>query len=284
MIAAIPTRWLSGFTFACFLTALPPLVSSVPLHAQSGEEIMRTALDRYEQRMDGINDYTVVQEVMGFESMTYFERREVDGHSVFVPLFQTGSGAAQRAPDNFYTDFFELAERSERKGTETLDGVSCHVIAVTDFDELDFWNPAGGGDGGDFTPETATFFVDTDDYLVRRVRMSGTSTVEGEANQVTFTADLRDYREVEGVFHPFVTDISVEGFQGPMSEEDQEQMRESFEEMRSQMDEMPDQQREMMEQMMGGQLEQMEMMLAQGSMDMTIRVSEIRVNEGPPDN
>lgn len=265
-----------GLTLLLLLQA----ASAGPLGAQTGEEVMRTALERYEERMEGIEDYTVVQETMGFEAETYFERSEVEGHSVFLPRSTTGSRAARRAPANPYVGFSEMAQRARREGTEEVAGRSCHVVTVTDFEGIDAWSP-GTGDGG-FTPESATFFVDTDDYLIRRLRVRGTSTIQGEPGQVSFTADFRDYRDVEGVVHPFVTDVSVEGLQGEVSEEEQEEMRRSLEEMRAQMEQMPRQQREMMERMMGGQLERMETLLAQGAMDFTVQVTEIRVNQGPP--
>jgi len=261
------------------------LLALVPagLAAQSGEEIMRTALDRYEERMQGVENYTVVQEVMGFESSTYFEKKEVEGHTVFLPREQMGSEAAQQAPESPYSSMFELAERSTHEGTETVDGERCHVVSVTDFEGVDLWSPPEDAGDGEFTPRKATFHVDTDDYLIRKMMVDGTMTVQGENRDVSFTAHMRDYREVEGVVHPFVMEVSVEGLQAGMSPEQREQMRESMEQMRAQMDQMSDQQRQMMEKMMGGKLEEMEKMLAEGSMGATVRVKEIRVNEGPPE-
>lgn len=276
-----PRLFLSSPVLLCAALLAPAAVPA--LHAQTGPEVMRTALERYEERMEGVDNYTVVQEVMGFESVTYFERTEVDGHAVFVPRTRSGSEAARQAPTNPYASFVEMAERAERVGEETVDGDACHVIEVTDFEGLDVWSPEADAEGGGFTPERATFLVDTDDYLIRRIHVTGTSAARGEPREVTFTADLRDYRQVEGLVHPFVTEVSIEGAGAQMSEEEQEEMRRSLEEMRTQMEQMPDQQRRMMERMMGGQLEKMEAMLARGGMDLSVRVTEIRVNEGPPD-
>ena len=47
---------------------------------------------------------------------------------------------------------------------------------------------------------------------------------------------------------------------------------------------MPEQQRQMAERMMSGQMERMETLLSQGTMDMTLQVTEVRVNEGPPES
>lgn len=278
-----PLRPFARHATTLVVVALLAPATPAALQAQSGEEIMRTALERYEERMQGVENYTVVQEVMGFESSTYFEKQEIEGHTVFVPQEQMGSEAAQQAPDSPYSSMFELAERSTHEGTETVDGERCHVVSVTDFEGVDLWSPPEGAGDGEFTPRKAVFHVDTDDYLIRKMKVDGTTTVQGESRDVSFTAHMRDYREVEGVVHPFLMEISVEGFQAGMSPEEREQMRKSMEQMRAQMDQMSDQQRQMMEKMMGGKLEKMEKMLAQGSMGATVRVKEIRVNEGPPE-
>lgn len=285
------TTPLSGFSRAsrrapamALVTGLLTTVALLPsaLHAQSGEEILRTALDRYQERMEGVDNYTVVQEVMGFESVTYFERTEVDGRPVFVPRSESGDEAAQSTPQNPYSEFYALAERAEREGTEVVNGEEAHVLTVTNFEGVELWSPGGGGQVGEFTPERATFYIDAEDYLIRRMRMVGTTSMQGQEREVSFTADFQDYREVDGFVHPFVLDVTVEGLGGEMSPEEREELERSLEEMRAQLEEMPAQQREMVERMMSGQLEQMESMLAQGNMELSVQVTEVRVNEGPP--
>lgn len=281
-----PSPLPSGFRGALPSALLGVLLAGIAipggLVAQSGGDVLRTALDRYQERMEGIENYTVVQEAMGFQSTTYFERTEVDGRPVFLPQSETGSAAAQGTPDNPYSEFYALADRAEREGTEMLEGEETHVIAVTDFEGVDLWNPTGGGEPGDFTPRRATFFIDTDDYLLRRMQMTGTTSMQGQEREVSFTADFQDYREVDGLLHPFGIQVSVEGLASQMSPEEREELERSLQEMRAQLEEMPAQQREMVERMMSGQLEQMETMLAQGTMDLTVQVTEVRVNEGPP--
>lgn len=281
MTLRFPIPSLSRATAALALAAL--LAAPAALEAQTGEEVLRTLLERYEQRMSGVENYTVVQEVMGFSSSTYFERTQVDGHDVLVPTSSTGSEAARPAAASPYSEMFRIAERATLEGTRDVDGQSCHVVSVADLEGTDLFGVEAAGEAGGFQPERATFLVDVDDYLIRRVILQGTATVEGEPRDVTFTADMRDYREVEGVVHPFRTDVSVEGMAPPMSKEEQARLRESMEEMRARMEEMPEDQRQMMERMMGGQMEELERMLASGAMDVTVEVTEIRVNEGPPE-
>lgn len=266
---------------ALFTLALLPAVPG-GVHAQSGEEVLRTALERQEARMEGIDNYTIVQDVMGFEATTYFERTEVDGQSVFVARTQMGSEAAQRAPENPYGNFAELASRASLEGNESVDGEDCYVVAVTDLEGTDLFGPTGQGEDAAFEPQRAVFYVDTDDYLIRQMTLHGTSTMQGSSQEASFTAHFQDFREVEGMIHAFETVVTTEGFGAQMSEEDMEQMRRSMEEARAQMENMPEAQRKMMESMMGGQFERMEQMLASGSMDFTVTVKELRVNEGPP--
>lgn len=267
-------------TAALALAALLAAPAAAP--AQSAQEVLETAFERHEQRMEGVENYTVVQEVMGFEATTYFERVERDGHVFFVPRQQMGSEAAQRAPENPYAALEELASRATLSGTEQVDGETVHVVEVTDLEGTELQRSMGGE--GEFDPEKATFLVDTDDYLVRGMRMRGTTTAGqgGQAQDFSFDARFSDYREVEGMVHPFRVSVSVEGVGGQMTPEQRQQARQSLEQMRQQMENMSEQQRQMMERMMGDQMERVEQMLASGAMDFAVQVKELRVNEGPP--
>ena len=257
--------------------------AAAPLRAQTGEEIMRTLLDRYEQRMGDVRDYTVVQEVMGFESSIFFERTEMEGHALFVPRMETGSEAAQRPRESPYVGMFELAERSLHEGFRNVDGARCHVVGVTDFRGTGLFGAGGATGMEDFEPEKVTFLVDADDYLLRGIELEGTTTARGAPQAVSFRAEFSDYREVKGVVHPFRTSVSVRGMGRRMSPEERAQMKESLRRMRSRMEEMPELQRALMDQMMGGGIEQIRKMMASGAVDFTVRVTEIRVDRGPPE-
>lgn len=271
-------------SFALLAALALASVSASPVSAQSAEELLRTAMDRHQERMEGIQDYTVVQEVMGFQSTTYFERDERDGEVVFVPREEMGGGVADRLPDSPYGSFVELASRASYDGTEEVDGRRTHVVTATDLEGTSFHQELADEDG-ELRVERITLWMDDDEHLLRRMRMEGTAALEGgDPGPVTVTADLRDYREVDGMLHPFRTEVSLEGFGEQISDEQREEIRRSLDEAREQMQDMPESQREMMERMMGDQLEEMERMLLSGSMDVTITVEELRVNEGPPDD
>jgi len=274
--AGMPAAIVGGLMAALAWAVLP----SAALHAQSAREVLERAAELHRERMEGVENYTVTQEVMGFESTTYFERVERDGDSFFAPRARTGSAAGERAPENPYAVLDRLAGRAALEGVEEMDGETCHVVTVADLEGTDLFGPAGGA--GEFEPERATFLVDVDDHLVRAMRLAGTAVVAEESRDVSFEALFRDYREVGGLLHPFRTEVSTTGLGAGMSEEERREARRSMEEMRKQMAEMSDRQRAMMERMMGGQMERFERMLATGAMDFAVEVTEIRVNEGPP--
>lgn len=252
------------------------VTAPAPITAQSGPEVLRTAMEQYAERHEGIENYTLVQSVMGFESTTYFEREMVDGIPVFLPRSTSGSEAAQQAPQSPWEHFDEMEERAEHRGFETVDGTRTHVVEITDVDEIDIWDPSSGG--MDFRPETLTLFIGEDDYLIRQMHMTGSATAQDAPQTVSVTATFSDYREVDGLTHPHLTTMTVEGLQSSVSEE----QRASMMEMMEQMENMPEAQRAMMRRMMGDQFEQIERMLTEGAMDLSIEVTEIRVNAGPP--
>jgi hypothetical protein len=258
------------------------LLVPAALHAQSAREVLQTALDAHQSRTEGIENYTVVQSVMGFETTTYFERQTVDGRSLLMPASRSGSDAGHRVPENPYRMYAVLADRAQLTGTEAVDGEETHVIEVTDLEGTPLQEMAGEEPAG-FELESVRLWIDTDQHVTRKMVFEGTSSAAGgETGQARFTVFLEDYREQEGLLYPFRARVETAGLGGGMSEEERSQMRESMEKMRQQMENMSAQQRKMMERVMGGQLEKMEEMVTSGALDFTVEVKELRVNEGPP--
>lgn len=244
--------------------------------AQSAEKILMTALEKYERRMEGIENYTIVQETMGFETSITFERTEVDGRTVFVPAGQAaGAGAGM---SNFYRMYPKMAERAELEGEASVDGEQCHVLVV-DLSGLDIDQEMALGDRGDFVPKKSKLYVDTDDHLIRKMEMEGEITADGETRPMTAVAVLSDYREVQGMLHPFQVHMTTTGLAAGMSEEDAEEARKSLEEMEKNLEEMDAAQRAMVERMMGPQMEKLQKMLETGRFEITVITKEVRVNE-----
>ena len=266
----LPTSAARRLLPLAVLLALPSAAT-----AQSAKEILMTSLEEYEQRMEGIENYTTVQETMGFETELTFVRTEVEGRTVFVPKGQ--EDASSGGMSNFYRMYPKIAERAELEGRESVDGEQCHVVAINDFSGLDL-NQEMGGQGA-FVPKTGLLYVDTDDHLIRKMQMEGEITRDGQTSPMTAVTVLSDYRDVEGMLHPFLLHITATGLAAGMSEEESEEARKSLAEMEKNLEGMDDTQRAMVERMIGGQLEKLRKMLESGQFELTVVTKEVRVNE-----
>lgn len=269
---------------AVMSTVLLPM----PLAAQEAQEILEEARDRYRSQIEGVDNYVVIQTVMGSETTTYYEKQMVDGQPTFVlkdlrsqGMLDPEDGDMQRQLASPYRLYTQLGERASLAGTETVDGESCYVLEVSQLGETDV-EALGGSSSDRWTPKSLTVHMDTDEYVVRKFRLEGSFTQGGESQPASFTAHLRDYRTVEGLTHPFHMEVSTEGFGAGMSAEERAQMQKSFQQMQEKMAEMPPQQRKMMKKMMGGKIEKMMEMISSGALGFTTEVQELRVNEGPP--
>jgi len=267
----LPTL-LIAFAAAALLAPAAP--------AQSAQSVINDMMTQYEKRMAGIDNYTLVQTAMGFDMTMRFEKEMVDGRPVYRLRESTVAGrAAPRGTDeddfDLYGELPKIAEHATYKGRETVDGQAVHVIAVDDLREVRF----GRGvmpQNADFEPRRATMFVDTKLSVPRRMILEGQMKMDGKTSDVTATIDLQDYREVEGMLHPFHTMMVIEGLGQAVDPE----TRKQYEEMKKQLAEMPESQRAMAEQMMKGRMEQMDQMMGGGPMNVELTVKELLVNTG----
>jgi hypothetical protein len=247
--------------------------------------ILAEALARQEARMAGIDNYTVVQTVMGIETTAYYEREVVDGRPRFRA--QVVSAGGQRVPadpdewEDLYDAFAAYADRTTLAGSETVDGHRTHVLVVDDFSRI----PAVGARSEEMREvefHRATLHVDAEIFVLRRMVLDGVLRASGSDAPVTVVGRFEDHREVSGMIHPFRTVITAEGMTPDIPAAEVEEARRNLDEMRSRMASMPAAQREMMERMIRPQMEQLEGMLGGGGMEFVTEVREIRVNAGPP--
>jgi hypothetical protein len=260
------------------------VVVGADLHAQSAADVINGMVSAYERQTRNIDNYTIVQETMGIETVSYFEKEMVSGHPVFRlrhvdagGMAIKGDEAEQERWDAFYTMAPELIERATYEGRDNVGGNAVHVVAVRDLQEIGF-APGAARAEQDFEPTRAKLFIDAGESLMRRMVFEGVMTMNGEAHDVTSIIEFQDYREVDGMLHPFLMTMTMEGLGEAMDPEAQKQ----YEEMKKELEAMPEEQRKMVEGMMKGQMAKFEEMMSSGSMAVEVRVKEVRVNSGPP--
>jgi hypothetical protein len=267
------------------LALLAAFVALTPsVHAQSAQDVFEQMLEAYSRNAEGVDNYTIVQQVLGFETVQYFEKTVVDGRPVFQ-LQQTQAMGFTGGPDDggdmsaMYLMEPEFAERARYDGREQIEGREMHVLVIDDLSGLDF-DMTTGPEGGDFVPRSMRMLVDTERLTPRLIESDGDMITERGPQEVTSVVEMLDYREVDGFLTPHRMVIRVEGLAEAMDPE----MRVQYEEMQRQLENVPESQRAMVEQMMGGALQQMEAMMAGDGdgMTMEVTVTEVRVNSGPP--
>ena len=279
--ASTMRRVLRGISTSLVLCAL--VATSVA--GQSVADIVDRMYEAYERQAAGVDNYTVVQTIMGFESVDYFEKEMVDGRPVFRRSnaggggFSFGIGDEDAGQGDIFLIGPDLVEHARYAGREQIDGSSVHVLAVDDVSALDI-APQTGSDDMDFVPRRARIFIDDEIMALRRMEFVGDATTDDGVHEVTMRMDLLDYRDVSGLLIPHHTVMEIEGF-GAMIDPG---MQAQFEEMERQLADLPPEQRQMMERMMGPQIEQMRQMMSGGDGGMTVevRVTDVRVNSGPP--
>jgi len=256
------------------------------MQAQSGADLMKRAMDKQAERLAGVENVTITQEVMGMELVVYMEKREGEGGPILVPVTTIMAGIPNAIPqDEASADWSnpfqkEWADRSRVVGEEEVDGEPCQILAIEDFTDLEVPGlPGGQTEAGEFTPKVILFSVDEIDLVMRKMEMEAEVTQEdGSTAPVKMAVLMSDYREVEGYLHPFKTHTVTEGMMGAM-DVDQDELKAQLEEMKSQLANMP----EAMQGMMATQIERLEAMVGEGGgLEVTITVKSVKVNAGPP--
>ncbi|MEZ5064967.1 MAG: hypothetical protein R3B81_09535 [bacterium] len=246
------------------------LLHATPALAADAQKIFEKALAEYEGRLASIQNVTIVQETMGMETTTRLEKKMVDGHPVLV----AADGPEGVNPGSFYTKLQQFAERAKLRGSEKVDGNACHVLTIDHLEDVSF--DAEGSE--DFEPGSGTFYVDEKDYVLRRVEMTGTAKMNGNARPVTMDMHLQDYRNVKGWLQPFQTTMKLAG-EGGQDSPEIAQMKEAMAQMKEELAKMPPEQREMMEKMMASRMPNLEQMAEGDGLTVTVTVKEVRVNE-----
>lgn len=259
--------------------ALMGATATPPVSAQQVDDILGAALERYEQRMAGIENYIVTQDIMGYEVEGYYERREIDGRPVFV--LARSYGIDSREEDDLaglYHEFAKVANRADLRGQESVDGHDCYVLVVDDFSGVQL-----DAERKDFTPKKGTFYLDVDQYVLRRLVIEGDFEDENQERAVTVDAVFGDYREIGGMLHPFNTRVVLRGLTAQLSQEELAEARRSLEELRQQLESMPESQRDVMKSSLAPQMDKLDELVSSGNLEIMVVVKELRINEGPPE-
>lgn len=217
---SVSARWST----AAAAVVLAALVLTTPAAGQeSAEEIFRTAIERNEARLEGVDSVTVVQEITMPMGMTRqqelrLEKTTRDGRTLLVPRGENAGSQLMPAASMMATMDSAMAA-SALRGRSKVDGHEVYVVAVPDLPAIDLGQGAlSGRSAQSFRGDSATFYVDADQYVLRRARVHGRMTMGGTERAVQVGVHLSDYRETEGYLHPFRSEVQldIEGMEKQM--------------------------------------------------------------------
>lgn len=268
-------RLLAGVMLASLLAQ--------PAGAQSGAGVVERMLTEYARRAEGVENYTLVQDAMGLETLSYFEKEVINGRPVFrLRRSRTAEvgigGSAEGTLDQLFEVGDQLAARAELLGQERVGGYDVHVLDIPNMDGMGFGRNVTSD--SEFEPTRGRLYVDVDTYAPRRIDFEGVMSNQQGGHTVTTSVEMADYRDIEGMLIAHRTVISITGLGAAIDPE----TRAQFEEMQRELASLPAEQRRMVEAMMADQLAQFETMMTGGDEPLVVRllVLDVLVNEGPP--
>lgn len=258
-------------------------IAATTAAAQSVEDVVQGMYEAYERQAEGVDNYSIVQSMMGMEATSYYQKEMVDGRPVFRMIESDMEGLSFSLGDDDagVGDIFlwgdELIEHGRYAGREQIGPSSVHVLAVDDLAQLDIVQPSTPDDM-QFEPRTARIYVDESLMVPRRMEFTGDARTDSGPQEVTVQVDLENYLPIEGLLIPYRTVIQIDGLGAAIDPE----MRAQLEEMERELEALPPDQRAMMERMLGPQMEQIRQMMDGGgdSMTMEVTVLDVAVNAG----
>ncbi|MEZ4417752.1 MAG: hypothetical protein R3E10_18490 [Gemmatimonadota bacterium] len=262
------------------LLAALPLALASTLSAQSPREIIERSLELQDARMRGVENFTIVQELNGQEMQQYYEPRDVGSHRVFIPTRTLLGGRTLDLPEEQSNDpFYNYEQWVGNARVIRSESVEGHEAWVIETDALEAMGGAAMPPEAQLREGRVRMFVDKEEYVVRRMEFEGTADIQGQPREMSMTAELGDFRNVEGVLQPFTVLMTVHG---AMSDDESAQMRDALAEMEKRLAELPESVRAQVEGQMRAQIEAMRGASGGEGMQIRMQTKEIRVNQGPP--
>ena len=283
---------MRGFAYfaVAVVAASVPLVGPPTVRAQSAAEIVSSYGRAHAGRLESVDNVLVVQSVMGMPSELYMEKSEAGGNAnLEARLMRMAGGMIPIQPGSSDGAFFgdpsalllEHSESAELRGTNLIDGVETSALVIENLTDLELNIPGlPGGEG--MRVGSLRFFVDTEEWVIRRMEAYETAAVSGVAAGPTLSVTFGDFRSTDGFVHPFRIVVAASGIGSGISAQELEQVRRSLAEMEARLETMPPEQRAAVEAIMAEQMQNLLGMAGPASVTVEILVQEVRVNEGAP--
>ena len=244
------------------------LLGALPASAQSVASVVDDMQSVYDRQIETVDTYIVEtnlytaynQKVMQDGRPTYRTQTQMKGS-------EASSVTANTTPSAAYgMQFDRLRQHATYAGTNTIDGLRCHVLRVDDPSAV---NPDMGKNA-----TSMTYYVDAERHVPVRMVTETAASGQGGPGPSSVAIRFRNYQTTDGLTLPHRMEIQLNA---NISDEQRQQMRRVMKKM----EQLPEQQRKQMEEMMGDQMEMMRQMMSGDPI--AIEVQSVQVNADVPD-
>ena len=262
--------------------------SSTAVLAQSPADILQRMIDHHSSSISGIETMMTVTTMEGLiesdePDTTFYRKVTLDnGIPSLQPVTRSSDMPSTNAHD-FNMNFDTLADNATYEGTETVDGHNTHVLLIEDISAL----YRGATAGLEETPVTqegeamrGRLYIDSNSYVIRRISFDMQFSEEYTGS---YDINFKDYRNVDGMYYSFLSEMVIDGISEQFSAEDLAEARRGLQEARQQIDNASGMQRRILERTLRGTIDRLEKMLEEGGMTMRLVTHTVETNVTIPD-
>jgi len=249
-------------------------LSSICVAGMSVQEVINNMQKTYEKQMKGINDYTIVQKGTGGvaalagETTIYYKKAEIKGEVIYktrtesevmgmaMVLIYDGNYNWSKNPmtgeiEKKISEYnpgqmwknIDLA-KSQYLGEEEIDREKTYILQIDNALQVMGTQQAMSQQGGQSEGSAESWgklWISSKTWMPVRMLMVMKAKPEGQAGEMAMnteiTTDLKDYRQVGTMLHPFqlVMNMSMEIDTSGLSEEEKKEKEQGMKMMQSMM-------------------------------------------------
>ena len=265
---------LIGTIIFCLILFL----SSTCVAGMSVQEVISNMQKTYEKQMKGINDYTIVQKGTGGvaalagETTIYYKKAEIKGEVIYKTRTQSeamGMAMVSIYDGNYIWTKNPMTGEIEKKtaeynpgqmwknidltkskylGEEEIDGEKTYILQIDNALQVMGNQQAMSSQGGQSegsVESSGKLWISSKTWMPVRMLMVMKAKpgegAEGMAMNTEVTTDLKDYRQVGTMFHPYqlvmnmATEIDTSGLSSGLSEEEKKAQEQTMQMTQSMM-------------------------------------------------
>jgi len=259
-----------GIIMVCLIL----FIGSTCAAGMSAQEVISNMQKTYEKQMKGINDYTVVQKGTGGvaalagETTVYHKKAEIKGEVIYktrteseamgmsiVAIYDGNynwtknpmTGEIEKKVSEFNPgQIWKNIDLSKSKylGEEEIDGEKTYILQIDNAMQV-MGNPQNfspqGGESEGTAESSGKLWISSKTWMpVRMLIIMKTKPgegAEGMAMNTEITTDLKDYRQVGSMLHPYelVMSMAMEMDTSGLSEEEKKEQEQAMQMMQSMM-------------------------------------------------